>query len=91
MKKQLLTLLGCLLVTGYAFAADSVNITDGITNASSGTYAAGSSFTLNVGVTGDSAVDSNGMGGYSLWLAPGSSAWNNFFTITGNIGGVDVQ
>jgi hypothetical protein len=85
MKKQLLILVGCLLA-GAAFAADSVTLTDN-SNASGGSYAAGASFTLNMNVTGTNPPDTNGMTGYSLWLAPGSSAWDSFFSVTGKTAG----
>jgi hypothetical protein len=84
MKKQLLIVVASLLMAGWAFA-DSVTILDN-SNSSSGTYAAGSSFTLNMGVNATNPPETNVIG-FSLWLAPGSSAWNSFFTVTGKTAG----
>jgi hypothetical protein len=85
MKKQLSIIVGCLLLmAGFAFA-DGITVLDN-SNASSGTYAAGSSFTLNMGVNPTNPPEAN-VTGFSLWMAPGNAAWNNFFSITGKTAG----
>jgi hypothetical protein len=87
MKRALSITIGCLLLmAGLAYATDSISILN-TGNTSSGSYAAGSSFTLNMNLTGTNPPDVSGMNGFSLWLAPGSSAWNSFFTVTGKTAG----
>src|SRR5437764_11841357 len=85
MKTALSITIGCLLMmAGLAFG-DSITILNS-SNTSSGSYAAGSSFTLTMGVNPTNPPEANVIG-FSLWMAPGNAAWNNFFTITGKAAG----
>jgi hypothetical protein len=81
MKKQLGLTCACLLAIARFAFADSINIIDASGDPTSGSYAPGSSFTLSMQVNATNPPETD-LNGFSLWLAPGNAAWNNFFTIT---------
>lgn len=87
MKKQLGITVSCLLLMAGLALADSITILDSTnSNGSTKSYSPGASFTLTMGVNPTNPPETNVVG-FSLWLAPGNAAWNNFFSITGHTAG----